>query len=254
MIWILSGFLMNAQAHKPSYGGEWASSETAFEVEDPAISIVVYREVTCDQPELWLTFDATAGDDVWVQLGTPVIDRLEQYRPSMAILAPGLPQLDADEVPFEIPAGLGGIVYSGVGEPTEFFEPFTGTSSWILAEDWVETPESGESYLVAWDPGRQTGKLWLAMGVIEDFSDVDWSEAANWGEDVNNFHETGAYEPARQVEEQVCDPVAKDDHDHDGHAHDDVNGETRGCAHAGPAPVGAAGLLVCTALARRRQR
>ena len=106
---------------------------------DPEISIVVFRELTCEQPELWLAFDAVEGEEIWVQLGMPAIDRLADHRPALAVLAPGLPNIDA-EVPFDVPQGLGGVVYLADGEPQEFYEPFTKTNSWILAGDWVSTP------------------------------------------------------------------------------------------------------------------
>lgn len=252
-----------AHAHQPSYGGDWSTSDGAFQVDDPAISIVVYKQITCDEPHLWLTFDATAGEDVWVQLGTPVIDRLEDYRPAMAVLGPDLPELDPATVPFDIPAGLGGVVYPSES-PVEFYEPFTQTSSWILAEDWITMPTSGTSYLVAWDPGNQTGKLWLAMGVVEDFSDVDWSEAASWGEDVNNFHETGVYEPAPDVEEVVCDvdPGTEPGPTEGTTGTDGMNpaegnptdAATGGCNTAPGAPVGAAWALLLLGLFRRGRR
>lgn len=251
MFGLLLALLVDAEAHKPSYGGDWDTPEDAFVVGDPAVSIVVYREITCDSPALWLSFDATAGEEVWVQLGTPVIDRLEDYRPSMVVLGPGLPALPAGAVPFEIPAGLGGVVYPGASDPYVFNEPFTGTSSWVLAEDWLTMPEAGPSYLVAWDPEGWTGKLWLAMGVVEDFSDVDFTEAASWGEEVNNFHETGRYEPAPSVEEQACEAEElPDDHDHGQHGH----GDSGGCAVGGTAPVTGWVALMSLGLAAVRRR
>jgi len=242
-----------AQAHQPSYGGDWSTSDTAFQVDDPSISIVVYKTTTCEQPHLWLTFEAQAGEDVWVQLGLPVIDRLEDYRPAMAVLGPDLPELDPATVPFEIPEGLGGVIYPSE-EPGEFYEPFTQTSSWILAEDWLTMPSSGTSYLVAWDPGNQTGKLWLAMGVVEDFSNVDWSEAADWGEQVNNFHETGAYEPVPDVEEVICDPEAGDAPGSGTALEGDrANSTNSGCSTApSTTPVAGWGLLLLTLCRRRR--
>ena len=241
-------------AHQPNYGGTWDSPDSAYEVQDPDISIVVYRDITCESPELWLTFDAVAGEDVWVQLGVPVIDRLDTYRPAMAVFGPGLPDL-SDDVPFPTPEGLGGVMLESDASPSEFFEPFTGTSSWIYKEEWVTMPEDGPSYVVAWDPSGTTGKLWVAMGVIEDFSDVDWSEAASWDEDVNNFHETGKYEPAPQVEESTC-ALQEDDSAADpveGTDSDNANGQVSGCQTAPGFSPGGAALPLLMLLAFRRR-
>lgn len=245
--WSLLGV---AWAHQPYLGGDWNNPESAFPVDDPAISIVVYREITCDAPELWLTFEATAGDDVWVQLGVPILDRLKDYRPSMVLLAPGLPSLAEGEVPFEVPSGLGGIRFDADATPTQFDEPFTGTSSWIWSEAWVTTPESGPAYLVAWDPSVRTGKLWLAMGVIEDFSNVDWSEAANWTEDVNTFHETGG--DASTAVEETCDtePAADPEDVPDSTS---APTEASGCRTSGTTPT-TSGLALLGILAMRRRR
>lgn len=239
-----------SEAHKPSYGGDWDTPEDAFEVADPDISIVVYREIVCDSPELWLTFEATAGEDVWVQLGVPEIDRLSSFKPSMAVIGPGLPADGAGDLPFDVPAGLGAVVIPS-GEISSFYEPFTQTSSWIHAERWVTMPQDGTSYLVAWNPEGTTGKLWLAMGLVEDFSDVDWTEAAAWGEDVNNFHETGVYEPAPEVEEIACDaeaPAHGDDHAHG-------TPERGGCdTTAGSAGASGALLALAGAIGAARRR
>ena len=199
MVWLLAGLLSTASAHKPAIGGEWDEPTAAFPVADPEISIVVYRELTCEQPALWLAFDATAGDEVWVQLGVPVISRLAQDRPAMALLAPGLPPIDGD-VPFAVPEGLGGVIIESGTEAADFYEPFTQTYSWIWAETWVNTPESGQAYLVGWNPEGRSGKLWLAMGTVEDFSDLEWSSAAALFGDIADFHETSG--EAEVIEEE----------------------------------------------------
>ena len=245
MFAILVWSLVTAQAHKPYYDGNWTTAESAYEVEDPDISIVVYHQVRCNKPELWLTFEANPSEDVWVQLGTPLIERLTDYRPSMAVLGPGLPALGADDVPFEVPEGLGGIVYPS-DEAYVFDEPFTQTSSFILAEDWVTMPEAGTAYLVAWDPDNQTGKLWLAMGVVEDFSDVGFDQFGEWDVAVNNFHETGKHEPVPDIEERICE-------DKDLTAEpEEAEVELSGC-NTMPAPAGGWWWLAGAALWMRRR-
>jgi hypothetical protein len=49
-----------ARAHKPSFGDDALDHpENAYEIADPAASIVVYRSVTCEHPELWMKLDGT---------------------------------------------------------------------------------------------------------------------------------------------------------------------------------------------------
>ena len=129
MIWSL--VLSNAFAHKPSFGGSYTSSNSAYEIVDPDISIVVYQEVTCEKPELWMTFDVDPGYELYVQLGVPVIDRLFEYYPSVAIVAKGFP--DNVDVPFDLPDGK--IVLSGQGTyPDTAVDVVTGVLDFAILE------------------------------------------------------------------------------------------------------------------------
>ena len=188
-------------AHKPSFGS-FPSSEASFSVDDPNISIVVYQDITCEIDQIWLNFEGIAGFEVYIQGGIPQIDRLENYKPHIALLAPGLPEAEA--LPFDVPEGLGAILLSPEDEPSDFYEPFTQTDSWIWIEEYVTLPEDGTAYLVGWNEEQYTGKMWIATGTVEDFSDVAMTEFIEWGEYVNNFHETGRYELAPPKEEQSC--------------------------------------------------
>ena len=75
-----------AAARRPSFDEEFDSPDRAFAVEDPEISIVVYKEVTCDSSALWLSFEADspaatrrrrAGALAWLdacaRLGVPIV-------------------------------------------------------------------------------------------------------------------------------------------------------------------------------------
>ncbi|MEC8276152.1 MAG: hypothetical protein VXZ96_08140 [Myxococcota bacterium] len=200
MIWSL--LIHTALAHKPSFGGSFTSPDSAFDIIDADISIVVYQELTCDNPELWMAFDVEPGYELYVQLGVPVIDRLDSYFPSVAVVAAGFPQ-DAD-VPFDLPEGMGALVFDAEPDSADFFEPFTQTESWIWREEWVEITQGGAGFVVGWHPEELTGKIWLATGEVEDFSDVNPADFAYWNEAVNNFHETGEFERPPETDVQSC--------------------------------------------------
>ena len=242
---LLCALLGPANAHKPSFSGEYDAPERAFAVSDPDISIVVYQEITCELDQLWLGWEGAAGDEAYIQLGVPVIERLEDYVPSVALLAPGLPASD-EPLPFAVPDGLGAAVFHGedADAPALFHEEFTQTDSWIWVEETLTLPADGPVYLVAWHPGGQTGKLWLATGTIEDFSDVAVSEFIEWSEAVHDFHETGRYDRVEPVTEEVC----LDEAPADGEAPADKSG----CATA-PLSGGLA-LALAGLWARRRQQ
>lgn len=234
-VWMLAAALLAwtipAQAHFPNLSdGSYDDAESAFQIEDPDVSMVLYHEVTCDALQLWLAFDGDEGFPLVAQLAVPVLERLTDYRPSLALVGPGLPAPQV-ELPFALPAGAGAQVWDTTDiEPEAFFEPFTGTNSWILASIRdLPLPATGRYWLVAWSPTRETGKLWVVIGIQEDFSGItDPQEFTAILNGVKDFHEKSG---ERDVEEQVCpedagpDPDGgghdDDGHDDDGHAHDD---------------------------------
>ena len=231
-----------AWAHRPTFGQGHPTALTAYPVEDVDISIVVYEPLTCDSDALWMRFEAVAGKELYFQLGVPEIERLAGERPAIALLAPGLPPVD---LPFDVPAGLGGMVWRAddVAQPGTFFEPFTQTSSWVWVEQRVTLPADGLGYLVAWNPDHTTGKVWIAVGEVEDFAGVDPAEFGSWNQQVNDFHETGLFSSPPTEPEVDCSIVEETA----------VEVTTGGCAVGTVAPWWA-GLLGVGLVARRRPR
>jgi len=175
-------------AHRPIFTEDAATSpETAIPITHPDISQVVYREITQKSPQVWLAFTAPKDFDLFIQIGVPAIDRLKDFRPSMAVVGPGLP---ADGAPFPLPQGLGVKVFSTKEEKPRFFhEHFTATDSWILRSETIRLPSAGRYYLVAFSPDNQTGKLWLALGKRESFSLEDVKQFPTWRKRIQEFHE-----------------------------------------------------------------
>ncbi len=193
----------NAWAHKPFFSdGRYQGPESAWPIDDIEISIVMYHEVTCDSQALWMKFENQPGDLIYHQIGIPQLDRMEDYRPVVAVVAPGLPQTD---LPFSIPEGMGAQILNTywVDEPEEFLEPFTSTRSWILNDSLIELPQAGEGYVVAWHPEGMTGKLWVAVGTVEDFTSEDIARVTALGRRLQDFHEQRHHSPKPEL--YVCD-------------------------------------------------
>lgn len=181
-----------ALGHDPTISDGTANGpETALHFDDIQVSRVVYHEATEEAQQLWLTFDIDEPQSLVVTLGIPLIDRLAAFRPAVAVLGPGLPDI---EVPFEIPQGLGGQLFETdtVRDPEEFHEPFSGTTSWILRREHVDLPEAGTYYLVAYVPSGETGKLWLAPGDREAFTLGLIIELGTVLREIRAFHEVDA--------------------------------------------------------------
>jgi len=178
-------------AHKPIWSDKSAfDANTAISLIDPNISQVVYRYLPAGPNQIWTTQMTHADFELYVQIGVPVIDRLKNFRPFLAIIALGLPETN---LPFEIPVGYGAIVIdTNSTEPRFFHEPFTGTDSWILTSRTIRLPESGRFYVVAFDPKKAGGKLWISVGQKERFGLVDVLSIFQTIRLVRTFHETDA--------------------------------------------------------------
>ena len=80
---------------------------------------------------------------------------VSQNTPNVAVIAEGLPT-DVD-IPFSLPENMGAMVFDSDPTPTEFFEPFTQTESWVWVEERITV--SGSGYIVEWHPEGYTGKF-----------------------------------------------------------------------------------------------
>jgi hypothetical protein len=185
-------FVLSTQlvlAHQPTMSdGTAIGFDSAITLDDIQLSRVFYHEVTEAAPSIWLTFEVDQPQSLYVSLGLPLLDRLENYRPAFAVLGPGLPNL---ELPIDVPDGLGGLLFEtdAVTEPEVFYEPFSRTTSWILREEYVDLPEAGTYFIVAFVPSGETGKLWLAPGDREEFGLGDIISLGGVLGDVRAFHE-----------------------------------------------------------------
>jgi hypothetical protein len=179
-----------AVAHQPTISdGSATTPDAAILFEDIQLSRVVYHEVTPDAEQIWIRFAVDEPQTLRVSLGVPMIERLSDFRPAFAVFGPGYSQVD---LAFDVPGNLGGRVFEtdGLELPEVFYEPFSQTSSWILREEDVSLPQAGEFFIVAYVPSGETGKLWIAPGVREEFSLGDIAELSEVLPAVQAFHET----------------------------------------------------------------
>jgi hypothetical protein len=175
--------------HVPIWSDKAAiDPNTAIVFIDPNISQVAYRTLPPGPNQIWSTFKAHAKFSLYVQIGVPAIDRYKNFRPSLAVIGPGLPQ--EAKLPFKIPSGNGSIIIdTNSVEPRFFHEPFTGTDSWILTSKTMELPASGQFFIVAYDPKQAGGKLWVSAGQKERFGLADLLNMGQTIKLVRSFHE-----------------------------------------------------------------
>jgi|GEM_PF-855230 len=178
-------------AHVPRFpDGAGDSMDNPVLIDDIDLSQVVYFAATAQSPRLWLAFDAQAGQEVYFQIGVPVIAGLEAFRPAVALAGPGLPR---DDLPVDLPEGLGATPYpTSDSQPRFFHEPFSGTDSWILRSQTVSVPQKGRYYLLGYVPSGQPGKFWVAVGRREQFGLNDILSLPGDLARVREFHEVPA--------------------------------------------------------------
>jgi hypothetical protein len=195
-----------SQAHKPIFTTEKGSDPaTAVRVDQPDTSQVIYRQLTDDIQQFWLTVDVEKDFELFVQIGIPVIDRLKTFRPALVVLGPGLPEIS---LPFIIPKDAGGNLYltDQVEEPRFSHERFTQTDSWILRTETVRLPASGKYYVVVYNPSKQDGKFWISVGNREELTPSDRGKFKEWGKKIQEFHEVTPEEPATLRIDDFSDP------------------------------------------------
>ena len=185
---VLSMFSGILWAHKPIEADEEPDRfSKAISISDPDVSQVFYDDVEPESPYTWMTFEAGEGDEIYLSLGIPVIERLSDFRPNIALIGPGFPR---HNLGFSAPTGTGRVLPS-LTEPDTFYEPVTGTNSIILVEATISVPASGRYYLVAFsdEPLPENAKLWVAIGTKERFGLKELFGLGRIRKDVREFHE-----------------------------------------------------------------
>ncbi|MDM8005941.1 MAG: hypothetical protein QUV05_07300 [Phycisphaerae bacterium] len=102
---------------------------------------------------------------VFVETLVPVCTDYAEFRPSFAIVGPGL-DVPNEALPFELPEGYGAIVvpnYSDPQRPT-FYEPFGNKSYYDGPEFEQVLSTPGTYYVVVWDPAGIVGDYVAVLG------------------------------------------------------------------------------------------
>lgn len=180
----------SVQAHRPEELGGAPSAEATV-VENPSNSTIRYVQLTEEVDTLRVKVRVSeTGYPLFVQLGLPKIERLQDYRPSVAIVAPDKAFSPGSDTGGS-EAGLWLFHSHNESDIREFHEPVTGTDSWILLERTVVLGDPGTYELVVWSPEGRQDKLWLALGIEERFGPMDIVRLPRWVIAVRSFHEVG---------------------------------------------------------------
>ncbi len=171
------------------------SQGTVTYIPDIAVSRAAYRELKSDQQVDVYEFAAREGQQIYVQMTVPVLERQADFAPVIVLQGPGgdlsfpAPDvqggtiLDAPHVVVDTlhphddgdaevtPLALA-VAWDGKG-PTVFDEPFTGTRYWIRQTVTVLAPVDGTYRIGIYSAEGSTGKYVLATGREEKFTAAD---------------------------------------------------------------------------------
>lgn len=160
-------------------------------IPDISVSRAAYREITRkDQVDVY-QFAAKKGQEIYIQMTVPVLDRLSGFRPEFVLVSTDTdstsfesPMLDAATVvdpPHEVvdvvhphndvdaaEPPLIGVAYDGSPD-TVFNEPVTGTRYWIRQTLTINAPADGTYRIGVYSPDGSPGKYVLAPGRREQF-------------------------------------------------------------------------------------
>ena len=110
------------------------------------------------------------GDPIDVSLLIPVIDRLADFRPVLALLGPelpvetaGLPQETIDAF-LKIAPDEGVIIKTSEQASEIFFEPFTQTKYWQRQSIHLTAPVSSRYFLAIFDPKEKAISMFYPSG------------------------------------------------------------------------------------------
>ena len=152
---------VESQAHIPIFSGAdtGTSPENAVFIDDASISHAVYHEVTAQTAHLWVTFDFEAGQEIYTQLGVPVIDWLADFRPAFAVLGPGLPRSTCRST---FPTGWAACCSRPMISTSRVFRGGIHRHGFVdLRRTDRRRARAGTYYLVAFVPSGDVGKGWV---------------------------------------------------------------------------------------------
>lgn len=159
----------HASAHKPLIEKtDTGGFADAVEIRDPAVSWAIYGFLENAGDVDYYYFDLEDGLNVYTDLLVPVSPVYEEFRPSYAIVGPGVP--GNDTVPFEMTPGSSALVVDSPGGAREtFYEPFGGITYYKGIPKHTMLTVPGRYYVIVYDDRRMPGDYVLAVGEKESF-------------------------------------------------------------------------------------
>lgn len=155
-----------ASAHTPIFLPPRSEAGVAVRgaITDPERSWAIYGQLPAGKAADVIPVVARQGQKLTLQTLVPLREELEEFRPRVVLLGPGLPGKAPADLPVELEPGEGALVLPEPAEPGTFDEPFTRTQYWTYGEEKGQYPADGTYRLVVYDPAGQGGRYTVALG------------------------------------------------------------------------------------------
>lgn len=162
-----------AYANEPLFPGkETTSIEKSTRIPQLDRAYTAYGMLAYPGHTNYYHFYGKKGDVVTFEMAVPKLAGHEKFRPSFAIIGPGLPTVGFTITPLALPPGSGVYVVEPSGRDREAIDPMTGTAYWITQAFRLTIPVESDYYIVVYNAEGHKGKYALRLGNREEVSVV----------------------------------------------------------------------------------
>ncbi|MFW9957418.1 MAG: hypothetical protein ACFFCT_05045 [Candidatus Odinarchaeota archaeon] len=165
-------FIPSITAHVPISAQDGETLETAYYIEDPTKSWVIYSNLHEGAEPQYFAFDIEAGTKIAMMLAIPVNTDPSVFQPSIALMGPDLANSSSIPSYLEIPESVGVMIFESESA-TLAYEGFTPTSFYELIQLEIMAPQTGEYYFAVYEP-NVGGSFSIALGYVESFTLDEW--------------------------------------------------------------------------------
>jgi len=168
----------SAAGHSPAFPEGNHSPSTAYEIENPEKSWAIYTSLEYEDTGDYYSFTRASGERIRVSVILPESPSESGFRPSLAILGPGLPSEENVPVNIELPPGYGTLLLNNEPPVEAEFEPFT--PGWYYELGVLDTyaNQDGTYYVVVYTINHQeinshehrNTNYALVVGYLESFT------------------------------------------------------------------------------------
>jgi hypothetical protein len=157
-------------AHVPLFAEDGSSPESAFVIEDPAKSWVVYDGLPDGPAVRYYRFRMEEGERIYSTLQVP---RAGGFVPGMVLAGPGIGSSGPVPEYVSVPEGDGAMAVPGELPKQPEYEPFTPSKLYELARVDMPAPAAGDYTLAVYTSG-EGGNYALALGFVESYTLGEW--------------------------------------------------------------------------------